>query len=184
MADFGTVARPYARAVFDIANAAGTLSEWSDALAAAAAVVRDPRSQSFLGRPDLNAGDRARFVAGVCAELDGGRFLETSEGRGLLSLLDENERLGALPEIVAQFERLKAEAENKLKVTLVSAVEVGDDVATRVAHSLERRLGRQVELELEIDASLMGGAIIRAEDMVIDGSVRSRLQRMAESLID
>ena len=92
--------------------------------------------------------------------------------------------MGVLGEIAAQYDQLKTQAENKIKVTLVSADAVDKAIAERVAKALEHKLGRKVELALEVDASLLGGAIVRAEDQVIDGSVRSRLQRLAESLAD
>jgi F-type H+-transporting ATPase subunit delta len=184
MADYSTVARPYARAVFDVAIGGRRLAEWSDALGAAARVVSDEAARSFLQRPGLKPGERARFVADVCAKMPEAGLLASPEGRALLGLLDENERLAALPEIAAKFDQLKVRAENRINVQLVSAVPVDRAAAVKIAESLERRLGRKVDLELEVDAALMGGAIVRAEDMVIDGSVRSRLQRLADSLID
>ncbi len=184
MADFSTVARPYARAVFDVAEAEGNLSGWSEALAAAAGIVSDAAAREYLALPGLAGNERADFVAGICEGMDEARFLASGAGRHLLGLLGENDRLAALPEIAAQFEALKSAAENKIAVTLVSASEVEEGVARSVADSLRRKLGRDVELTLEVDSSLLGGAIVKAEDMVIDGSVRSRLQRLAESLID
>jgi len=184
MADFSTVARPYARAIFDVAKAEGDLAGWSVALAAAAGIVSDVAAIDFLARPGLSAEKRAGFVAGICAGISDARLLASGKGRNLLSLLGENDRLAALPEIAAQFEAQKSLAENKIKVTLVSASEVDGSLADSVAAALRRKLGRDVELELEVDASLLGGAIVKAEDMVIDGSVRSRLQRLADSLID
>ena len=88
-----------------------------------------------------------------------------------------------MPEIAAQFDALKAQSENKVKVTLTSATQVDAALAEQVTKALTQRLGRAVELTLEVDASLLGGAIIRADDMVIDGSVRTRLQRLTESLV-
>ena len=96
----------------------------------------------------------------------------------------ENDRLQALPDIAAEFDRLKTRAENKIKVTLVSASEVDTAQAQTVTRALEKTLGRQVDLALEVDPTLLGGAVVRAEDMVIDGSVRSRLRRLAETLVD
>jgi F-type H+-transporting ATPase subunit delta len=183
MAEFSTVARPYARAVFDIASAAGRLPEWSQALAAAAAVLADPAARSFLARPELDERQCAEFVLGVCEGATGADLWRSSEGRNLLAILVENDRLTALPEIAAQFDVLKALAENRVKVTLVSAVELERGVAEQVTQALQKRLGRTVELELSVDPTLLGGAIIRAQDMVIDGSVRTRLQRLAENLI-
>jgi len=183
MADFSTVARPYARAVFELASAAGQLREWSEALAAAAAVLSDAAAKSFLARPELDDRQRAEFVQAIFAGVQGADLWRSQQGQNLLRVLVENDRLTALPEIAAQFAALKARAEHKVKVTLVSAVAVERGVADQVKQALQKRLGRTVELELAVDPTLLGGAIIRAEDMVIDGSVRTRLQRLAETLI-
>jgi F-type H+-transporting ATPase subunit delta len=120
----------------------------------------------------------------MCEGVAGAALLSDATGRNLLNLLAENDRLLALPEIAAQFDRFKAQAESKVKATLITASAVDKAQAAQVAQALERKLGRKVELELKVDASLVGGAIIRAEDMVIDGSVRSRLKRLADTLID
>jgi F-type H+-transporting ATPase subunit delta len=184
MADFGTIAKPYARALFDVASATGDADAWSQALAAAASVVADPASHAYLGRPGLGAGDRARFVADVCGEIDAAGKLASAEGMNLLRLLAENDRLSALSEVSAQFDELKAEAENRIQVVVTSAVPVDDELGAQLKQSLESKLGRTVELALETDPSLVGGAVIRAEDMVIDGSVRNRLRRLTDALID
>jgi F-type H+-transporting ATPase subunit delta len=184
MSDYGTVARPYAKALFDIAHDSGQLEAWSHALNTAAEVVGDSEAKQVLTNPRLDAADRADFIGDICSRVDAAGVLATAEGRNLLRLLAENDRLAVLGEIAAQYDQLKAQAENKIKVTLVSASTVEDELADRVAKALEHKLGRKVELALEVDASLLGGAILRAEDQVIDGSVRSRLQRLAESLAD
>jgi F-type H+-transporting ATPase subunit delta len=183
MADLSTIARPYARALFDIARAAGNLAGWSDALAAAAAVSREPAAERFLSNPALDDQQRAAFVETIGQDLAGGQLLGSNEGKGLLRLLAENDRLAALPEIAAQFEALKAQAENKVKATLVSAAEVDAQIADQVANALERKLGRKVELKLAVDPDILGGAVIRAEDMVIDASVRTRLRELAAALV-
>lgn len=184
MADHSTVARPYAKALFEAATAAGDLAGWSAALAAAAGVAGDATAHTYLGRPGLDAAARADFVGKICAGVEGAALLGSQVGRNLLRLLAENDRLAALPEISAQFDRLKTHAENKVKVKLTSASTVDEAQAARIAGALQKTLGRQVELELEVDPTLLGGAIVRAEDRVIDGSVRSRLTRLAETLID
>jgi F-type H+-transporting ATPase subunit delta len=184
MADHSTVARPYAKAIFDVARESGTLASWSSALAAGASVVADARASRYLGRPSLGAAERAEFVCRMCEGVGGAELLRDGTGRNLLLLLAENDRLLALPEIAAQFDRLKAHAESKVKATLIAASAVDKAQAVQVAQALERKLGRKVDLELEVDPSLVGGAIIRAEGMVIDGSVRSRLKRLADTLID
>lgn len=184
MADFGTVARPYARAIFDIALSADALEPWSSGLAAAGAVAADKTARQFLSRPELGVSERSEFLETVLASVDGAAVFGTAEGKSLLTLLSENDRLGALGEISAQFDQLKAEQENKVKVTLTSASAVDAEQAESVASALSKKLGRSVELELEVDASLLGGAVIRAKDMVIDDSLQTRLKRLASTLVD
>jgi F-type H+-transporting ATPase subunit delta len=183
MADFTTVARPYAKASFAVAEAGSSLAAWSQALHGAAAVVSDAQAKDFLARPSLSAKERAAFLVAVLEKSAVGGVFGSREGKNLLRIVSENGRLAALPEIAAQFDKLKALAENRVTVKLVSASEVDAAQVERVAAALKRRLGRDVEIETEIDPQLLGGAVVRADDRVIDGSVRSRLQRLAGSLI-
>lgn len=184
MSDSGAVARPYARAIFDLANAAGQLDAWSKGLAAAAAVTGDKGAREYLGRPGLGVAKRSEFVGTLAKALPGGDVLGTKEGQNLLSLLAENDRLGALAEISKQFDALKAAQENKVRVRLVAAAPVDAAQAEKISGALGKKLGRKVELELEVDAALIGGAVVRAEDMVIDDSLKTRLERLASALID
>ena len=184
MADYSTVARPYAKALFEIAREARDLAGWSAALAAAAGVIGEERARRYLGRPGLDAGARAQFVARLCDGVGGAERWTTPAGRNFLMLSSENDRLLALPAIAAQFDRLKAQAEKRVNATLTAASAIDAAQAAGVAAALERKLGRKVDLALEVDPALLGGAIVRAEDLVIDGSVRSRLKRLADTLID
>ena len=183
MADVSTVARPYAKALFDLAQSEGKLGEWSAALGVAAAVVGDADAARALANPGFDDAARAGLVGSVASAVKGGELLVNGHGKNLLQVLAENDRLTALPEIAAQFDALKAEAENKVKVTVTSATPVDDGIAAEIKKSLEKRIGRTVELSLAVDASLIGGAIIQADDMVIDGSVRTRLMRLTEKLV-
>ena len=180
MADQTTIARPYAKALFDVANAEKKLAPWSDALNAAAAVFGDPNAKRVLSNPALDDGKRASFIRAVSVGLKGADVFETPQGKALLA---ENDRLAMLPEIAEQFDALKAEAENKITAKLVSATAIDAAVAERVKQALKKRLGREVELELTVDPSLIGGAIVQAEDMVIDGSVRTRLEQLARAMV-
>jgi F-type H+-transporting ATPase subunit delta len=182
MADFGTVARPYARAIFDIALAADALEPWSGGLAVAGSVAADPAARQFLSRPELGAAEISEFMGSILAAVDQAAIFGSPEGRNLLKLLAENDRLGALAEISAQFDQLKAEQENRVAVTLVSASAVDAEQAEKISGALSRKLGRSVDLTLELDPSLLGGAIIRAKDMVIDDSLQTRLRRLASTL--
>jgi F-type H+-transporting ATPase subunit delta len=183
MADSSTVARPYAKALFDLANGERKLPAWSAALGAAAAVLADANAKRALANPAFDDGARAGLVGSIASAIKGGELLTSAAGKNLLQLLAENDRLTALPEIAAQFDALKAEAENKVKVTVTAATNVDAAIAEQIKKALEQKLGRTVELTLAVDASLIGGAIIQADDMVIDGSVRTRLQRLTEKLV-
>lgn len=184
MADLGSVARPYARALFDIAQASGELEAWSSALVCAAAAVDQPEARAHLAQPGLSDADRAQYVGSLCAGIAGAEKLASDEGSSLLALLSENDRLQACPEISSQFDQLKIQAEQKIEVKITSATAVEPELAATLSAALQRNLGREVELTLEVDSELIGGAIIKAEDKVIDASVRSRLQRLAGQLID
>jgi len=183
MADQTTIARPYAKALFDVANAENKLAPWSHALSSAAAVLADANAKRVLANPALDQAKRADFVRAVSVGLDGADVFETAQGKALLALLAENDRLALLPEIAVQFDALKAQAENKVKAKLISATAVEASVAERVKQALKKRLGREVELELAVDPTLIGGAIVQAEDMVIDGSVRTRLEQLARAMV-
>jgi len=183
MTDTNTVARPYARALFDIAKREDALGEWAEALGSLARVVIDKDARVFLSRPDLDNEARVSFVSAVGAEAGAAALVGSSRGQRLLHLLAENDRLSALPDIAERFDTLKAMAENTVEVTLVTASAADTGVTSNIAKALEKKLGRTVELVLEVDGELLGGAVIRAEDMVIDGSVKARLQTLAETLI-
>ncbi len=182
MSDNSTVARPYARAVFELASRDDSLTEWSEALGVAAQVLNDESARRFLARPDLDKAARGEFVIAVGGAAAGKGLLASSHGQNLLRLLAENGRLGALGDISAQYEALKARAENRVKVQLTTAASIDKDVAAGISEALEKKLGRHVDLELLVDEQLLGGAVIRAEDMVIDGSVKNRLEQLAATL--
>jgi F-type H+-transporting ATPase subunit delta len=183
MSDTSTIARPYAQALFDIAVAENALTAYSEALSILAQLVATTEAGAFLTRPDLGAQARTDFVTSVGSEAGAGDFVGSSQGQNLIRLLVENDRLLALPDISRRFDALKAEAENVVKVTLVTATEADADVTNRIAEKLEGKLGRKVELDLEVDNEILGGAVVRAEDRVIDGSVKTRLKQLAESLV-
>jgi len=168
-----TTARPYAKAIFSLARQDNTLSATSDVLTRAAAVVVDPRVHALLGSPHVTAAQLAEFVSGVVgAKLD-------EHGRNFISLLAANRRLGFLPEIAALFEVMKADLENAVDVEVVAALRLTPDQESRYAAALQKKFGRSVRLHTRVDGSLMGGAILKAGDLVIDGSIKGRLERLA-----
>ena len=176
MADRLTVARPYAKAAFAQAKASGSLSSWSGALARAAAAVSDERVRGLFGSPKVTAVQLAELVSGVAgAELN-------ADGRNFIALLAENKRLPFLPEISHIFDALKADAERVVDVSITSAVPMGADEQGKLVSALEKRFDRKVRVEAAVDASLIGGAVVRAGDLTIDGSVKARLARLAQDL--
>jgi F-type H+-transporting ATPase subunit delta len=176
MAEKTTVARPYARAAFEEASGTGALAAWSEALRTAAIVVQDRRVQDLLGNPAVRVGELAQLLIDLAgASLD-------EHGRNFVRTLADNRRLAFLPEISALFEQFKDEAEGVTDVTVTTAVPLENAQRAALAAALERRLRRQVRLQCETDPQLIGGAVVRAGDLVIDGSVRGRLDRIAYQL--
>ncbi len=176
MSELTTAARPYARAVFEMAQEAGVLPQWSAQLAAMSAVVAAEGSASLLSHPRMTKEQKAD----VFAEIAGDAL--NDQGRNLLKVLAENDRFILVPEIASIFEEMKAEAEGAVEAEIVSAQAMTDDQQRTIAAALQKRLGREVKLVAKVDPSLMGGAVIRAGDLVIDGSIQSRLKDMKAAL--
>ncbi len=176
MADRLTVARPYAKAAFAQAKAGGRLGSWSEALARAAAAVGDERVRGLFGSPRVTAAQLADLISGVAGgELD-------QNGRNFIALLAEAKRLPFLPEISQIFDQYKADAERVVDVGITSAAPMGADEQGKLVAALEKRFDRKVRVEAAVDPSLIGGAVVRAGDLVIDGSIKSRLERMVFEL--
>ena len=176
MSELTTAARPYAKAVFEMAHEAGALTNWSAQLAAMSAVVAADGSAALLNHPRITKEQKAEILAEAAGDaLD-------DQGRNLLRVLAENDRFILLPEIATIFEQLKAEAEGAVEAEITSAQEISDEQQQAIAAALQKRLGREVKLVTKVDPSLMGGAIIRAGDLVIDGSIQGRLQEMKAAL--
>jgi len=176
MAEKATIARPYARAAFAVAREANALAAWSEALTSAAAVVDDVRIRRLLGSPKITALQ----LIDLFAEILGGRLDE--KVRNFLEELARHRRLGVLPQIADMFEAMRAEVENVADVQVTSAVALNDAQKQSLAGALKKRLQREVRLHCEVDAALIGGAIVRSGDLVIDGSLRARLERLAMTM--
>ncbi len=168
-----TLARPYARAAFSLARDAGTLPAWSDALAFAARVAADPQVAGLLGNPRLTHADAVTLLSPDGVEASFGRFL---------SLLAENGRLPLLPELAGLFDELRFDAERVVKARVTSAVALPASELETIKAALAKRFGRAVEIETAVDASLIGGAVIDAGDVVIDGSLKGKLARLETAL--
>ena len=185
MADNNTIARPYARAAFAVAKENDALEELSRSLGIAKDILADGQVTRFLADPAMTDEQRLEFLSGIFAEAAGkdSVFAGSSEhGTNFLKLLLEYGRVDVLPEISDRFDALKAEVENTVDVTVTSASALSADQVNQIESALKERLGRNVNLSTEIDEDLIGGAVIRAGDVVIDGSVRARLEGLANAL--
>jgi F-type H+-transporting ATPase subunit delta len=180
MADRITVARPYARAAFRDAQAAGQLDRWSALLNAAAQTVADERVAPLVGSPATTPPQLAKLVLDVAGAKNAALLDEHASN--FVRTLADNRRLGYLPEIAELFDRFKDEAEGTVDVTVTSAAALSQEESGRLVAALTRRFGRQVRVHAQVDPALIGGAVIRAGDLVIDGSLKSKLERMAYEL--
>jgi F-type H+-transporting ATPase subunit delta len=176
MAELSTLARPYAKAAFEYALANRDLSGWSKQLGLAAAVSQIETMVKLLSSPALTAEQRAKALLDVCGDA------LSEPGRNFIKVLADNKRLNLLPEIQALFEQLKANQEKSVDVDVVSAFPLDSAVAERLAQALRGKLQRDVTINASVDASLLGGVLVRAGDVVIDGSVRGRLAKLAMAM--
>lgn len=176
MAETSTVARPYAKAAFEYARDHKALDGWADILVKLGRVAAVRDVQKLLVHPGLTAERKVAILLEL-AEVDtdeaARRFLET---------LGAKNRLPALTAIAEQFERLRAELEQRVDVTVVSAYPLDDKQQNKLAGALQKRLNREISITTQVDPALLGGVILRAGDTVIDGSVRGRLTRLSDAL--
>jgi F-type H+-transporting ATPase subunit delta len=176
MAERATIARPYARAAFAVAREQGRLAEWSAWLGTARQVVLSEEFRELERSPGITTPQLEALVAGICGDsLD-------QHGRAFLRLLTENGRLDFLPEIAERFGELEAEARNVADVEVVSATELDAVQRDRLAAALRSRLSRDVRLSCSVDPALIGGAVVRSGDLLIDGSLRGKLERLQTEL--
>jgi len=176
MAEFSTIARPYAKAAFESALEAKALADWSSVLELLALIASDEQIISVLTNPNVNAVQRLSVFTSIAGDK------LTDNLSNFVKLLSENNRLAALPAIYERFLALKAEHEKTIDVDLASAVALSDKQKDLFATKLEAKLGRKVSIQNTVDSTLLGGVIIKAEDLVIDGSVRGKIAKLAESL--
>ncbi|CAM2733942.1 F0F1 ATP synthase subunit delta [Legionella worsleiensis] len=178
MSDSTTIARPYAKAIFEHALAENKLADWSAHLMNLAQAVLTPQASQFIANPATTETQQIELLHEVC----GIKNKDINSLHNLIALLVTNKRLMLLPEIKALYEAHRAEQEKTLSVDVLSFSEVSSAQQQKLAESLSKRLQRQVSLKISIDPSLLGGAVIRAGDLVIDGSVRGKLNKLGTGL--
>jgi len=180
MSSLTTLARPYAKAAFGLASesadGSSALHQWQHMLRLASQIAANPDVHALLDNPLISTAQVVELFTSTAGEQFNDRF------NRFVGVLADNNRLSLLPEITALFEHLKQEAEQKLEVRVVSAVALSDEQASRMSAALARRFECEIELQQEIDESVLGGAVIYTGDQVIDGSLRGRVEKLASTL--
>jgi F-type H+-transporting ATPase subunit delta len=171
-----TLARPYARAAFEHARAAGELAAWQTALSELAAITTQPKVAAAMRDPNQTASQRASTLSSLA-----GDAVPTAVGN-LLAIMSDNGRLSLIPEVATLFDQLKQAVESAVAVHVTSAYPLSDAETQQLTETMQEKLERSITLTSETDPSLLGGALIRADDLVIDGSVRGRLNKLAGTL--
>jgi F-type H+-transporting ATPase subunit delta len=177
MAETITIARPYAQAIFDLAQEQDELSGWSEMLALGSAVVSNDEMAALIENPNISKEQVIDLILDICGDA------LNDTGKNMIRVLANNHRLKVLPEIAELYEIERATAEGTIKAEVVSATSLTPEQQQSITSALKKRLGREVTLECKTDESLGGGAVIRAGDLVIDGSVVGKLERLASELM-
>jgi F-type H+-transporting ATPase subunit delta len=176
MSSLTTLARPYAKAAFELAQAEQSLAGWDEMLSLASDIAAEQSMAALLESPHVSSTQAVNIIVETASESFTGRF------RDYLSVLADNGRLSLLPEVTVLYGQLREEAEKRMRVTVVSALPLDEDQAGRMREALARRFACEIELDSEIDRNIIGGAVIYAGDQVIDGSLRGRVQKLSNSL--
>lgn len=176
MSSLATLARPYAKAAFELAQEADALASWDERLHLSSSLVADSSMARLLESPEVSGKQAIDIMADVADGAIEGQF------RDFLSVLATNGRLPLLPQIASLYRELREKAEKRLSVKVVSAIPLDEGQTARLQEALARRFECEIELENEINADVIGGAVVYAGDQVIDGSLRGRLQKLSNSL--
>ncbi len=175
MSEVTTIARPYAKAAFDFAVEQKAVDSWLEMLVFAAEVSKDSTLQQVI-HSSIAPDQLAQLFIQICGE-------QLNEyGHNLIKVMAENGRLSVLPDVLVEFTALKAELDKEVEAVITSAAALSDAEKTKIQKSLENRYQRKVRLTCQLDPSLMAGLVIKIGDDIIDASVRSKLNRLAEAL--
>ncbi len=175
MAEITTIARPYAKAAFDFALEKQVVESWAEMLNFAAQVSENEAMKPLLSG-SLAGHQLADLFIKVCGEQ------VNEQCQNLLKVMAENGRLEVLPAVYELFHEFKNEWAKEVEATVVSATELSAEQQQKISASLEKRLTRKVKLNCSVDASLVAGVIITAGDLVIDGSVSGKINRLSDTL--
>ncbi len=176
MSDLVTAARPYAKAILELADSDKAMNKWSKQLRFMAAVAMDPELQQLIGNPKLTRQEVAEVFITACGDdID-------DQGRNLVRLLAENGRIAVLPELSMLYDKLRADAQGTVEAEVYAAYRLSKEQREKLEAALAKRLGRDVKVTSHVDKSLLGGAVIRAGDLVIDGSLKGRIEKLNAAL--
>lgn len=176
MAEPTTLARPYAKAAFEFARDVKALDRWSNMLATVASVAEFPQVQKLLQSPNFSAEEKGQRLVEICGDdVD-------NKVSNFIMYLARNDRLPLLDEVRELFELLKAQQERTIDVDITTAFAIDDEQQNKLANALKAKLQRDVKLQTSVDHALLGGAVIRAGDLIIDGSIRGRLEKLADTV--
>lgn len=176
MAEFATVARPYAEALFRVAQN-GDMAAWTGIVSELAQIGVNSDVQAFAGNPNVTAAQLAETIASLV------KSPLNAEAKNFIAMLAENGRVALLPEIASQFTALKNAQEGAADATVYSAFEMSAEQVNALAATLEKKFGRKLNPTVEVDPSLIGGVRVVVGDEVLDTSVRAKLQQMHNALV-
>ncbi len=176
MSDLVTAARPYAKAILELADSEKAMADWSKQLQFMAAVALDPEFHDLVVDPKLTKQEVADLFITACGDdID-------DQGKNLIKLLAENGRIVILPELSLFYDKLRADAQGTVAAEVYSAHRLSKEQRITLEKALQKRLGREVKITSHVDNSLLGGAVIRAGDLVIDGSLKGRIEKLNAAL--
>jgi F-type H+-transporting ATPase subunit delta len=176
MAEAITIARPYAEAVFKLAQEKRSVAAWSDMLHAAAAVANEEQVRELIGNPRVSARQLADIFLALC------KNKLNEEGRNLILLMAENDRLYVLPQVSELFDQLKSQYEGVLDARIVSAFELSSSQLKSLVASLEQKFKHKINAKVSVDPELIGGVKVEIGDEILDNSVRGKLEAMTVAL--
>lgn len=180
MTDMTAIARPYAKAAFEFALEHKDLSAWSKILEHLAQIIADPLCVAFLTDPATTAQQHCELLKSMLRQMKVTH--ESDHLHNFIELLAHNKRLLAVPSVYQLFEILRANYEKTLTVDVVSFSELSKEQIKNLTHRLSQRLQRDITINITIDPNILGGAIIRAENFVLDGSVRTQIKNLSNTL--
>jgi len=178
MSEFTTAARPYAKAAFEVSQAESKQAQWSDALQTIEAIVSHEAFATVIDHPSMDAQMKGELLIDICAN----KISLSKTQKNFVKVMAENNRLTLMPDIVILFEAHRAQAENTIEAIATSAFALSKAQVKSMTKALKKKLGREVTLTTQIDKSLIGGVIIRAGDLVIDGSTQAKIGSLTQAV--